>query len=175
MPRSLADGRIKLAALTTEPADPLAPTTTELDAGIGGAQGIGCFVKLDDWTFGPTDSETVNERAVCEEYNTSTYGPSNYEAGMTVFLFFDADTGAIDPVENVLFEAVKAKGSRLWLYQREMGKKESEPWTAADDLFFGAEVVTDNPQRPGETGYIKRRIPMQVQKGYPNAVVAAGV
>jgi len=37
------------------------------------------------------------------------------------------------------------------------------------------EVITDNPQKPTETsGYIKRIIPMQVQKAVLDGVVAAG-
>lgn len=173
MPRSLADGHKKIAILTEEPVDPANPTVLELDGGIGGAAGAGCRILLSDWTLGPTDSDTFNERAVCEDGNANAYGASNYQAGLTAFRYFDELTGVADPVEDALFEALKEKGTRLWIYERETGQDESEAWGAGDEL-FGAEVLTDWPQKPGETGgYIKRRSPMQVQKGYPNITVAA--
>lgn len=175
MPKSLTDGHIKLAALTEKPADPLRPTVTELNAGIGGADGIGDYVLLSDWTFGPTDSEVINERAVSDAGSANAFGMGNYAAGMTVFRYFDATTGVVDETEDILFQTVKVKGSILYLYQRETGQDESEPWTAGDELYFGAEVTTDSPQRPGEGGNIKRRVPLQVSKGYPNCEVAAGV
>lgn len=173
MPRSLADAHKKIAVLTAEPADPENPTAIELAAGIGGAAGAGCRILLADWLFGPTDSDTFNERAVCEDGNASAYGASNYQAGMTVFRYFDETDGTPDPTEDALFEALKVKGARLWIYERETGQPEDEAWTTGDELWFGAEVLADNPQKPSETGgYIKRRSPMQVQKGYPNIAVA---
>lgn len=175
MPRSLADGHIKIAILTEEPVNPEQPTAAELIAGIGGAAGAGGRILLSDWTFGPTDSETFNDRAVAESGNSQAYGASNYQAGMTVFRYFTDVTGQPDATEDALFAAVKTKGSRLWIYERETGQDQSEAWTAADELWFGAEVLVDNPQKPSDAGgYIKRRISMQVQKGYPNATVGAG-
>lgn len=174
MPRSLADGHKKIAILTTKPVNPSAPTVTELNAGIGGAAGAGCRILLSDWTFGPTDSDSFNDRAVCEDGNAEAYGASNYQYGMTVFRYFD-DTGVTDATEDALFAAIKAKGSTIWIYERETGQDESEPWAAGDEVDFGAEVLVDNPQKPSDQGgYIKRRSPGKVQKGYPNVVVAAG-
>lgn len=173
MPRSLADGHKKVAVLTEEPVNPASPTVAELNAGIGGAAGAGCRILLSDWTFGPTDSETFNDRAVCEDGNAENFGASNYQAGMTPFRYFDED-GIPDPTEDALFQATKTKGTRLWIYERETGQDESEAWTADDEIWFGAEVLTDNPQRPSDTGgYIKRRSPMRVQKGYVDIAVAA--
>lgn len=172
MPRSLADGHKKVAVLTTKPVNPAAPTVTELNAGIGGAAGAGCRILLSDWTLGPTDSDTFNERAVCEDGNANAYGASNYQAGMTAFRYFDETTGDPHATEDALFAAAKEKGTTLYIYERETGQDESDPWSSGDEL-FGAEVLTDWPQKPSETGgYIKRRIPMQVQKGYPNIAVA---
>lgn len=174
MTRSLADGHKKIAVLTVEPTDPMAPTVTELNAGIGGAAGAGSHILLSDWTHGPAASETFNDRAVSEKGNANAYGAENYQGGMTVFRRFD-ETGSVDVTADELFQAVKARGSRVWVYEREDGKEESEPWTAGDELWFGAEWLTDLPQRTDTAGYIKRRIDAQVQKGYPDAVVAAGV
>lgn len=173
MPRSLADAHKKIAILTDEPVDPESPTVLELNAGIGGAAGVGCRILLSDWLFGPTDSDTFNERAVCEDGNANAYGASNYQAGFTPFRYFDEVTGEPDPVEDALFEAVKTKGTRLWIYERETGQPESDPWAAGDEIWFGAEVLTDHPQKPGETGgYIKRRTPTQVQRGYVDITAA---
>lgn len=174
MPRSLADAHKKIAVLTDEPVDPSSPTVGELNGGIGGAAGAGCRILLSDWTFTPTDSDAFNERAVCEDGNSEAYGASNYTAGVTAFRYFDESTGEPDAVEDALFEALKTKGSRVWIYERETGQPESDAWAAGDELWFGAEVLNDNPQKPSETGgYIKRRTPMKVQKGYLDAVVAA--
>ena len=174
MPRSLADAHKKIAVLTEEPVDPANPTIVELAAGIGGAAGAGCRILLSDWLFGPTDSDTFNERAVCEDGNANAYGASNFQAGATVFRYFDETTGVADALEDALFEALKTKGTRVWIYERETGQPESDPWAADDELGFGAEVLTDWPQKPSETGgYIKRRSPMQVQKGYVNITAGA--
>lgn len=174
MPRSLADGHIKIAVLTEEPADPRNPTVAELNAGIGGAAGAGCRILLSDWVNGPTDSDTFNDRAVCEPNNVNAFGAENYQGGMTVFRYFDETTGAAVAIEDALYDAVRERGSRLWVYERETGKEESEPWAADDELWFGAEWLTDTPQAPSDRGgYTKRRIPAQVQKGYPNATVKA--
>ncbi len=174
MPRSLADAHKKIAILTVQPVNPAAPTVTELNAGIGGATGVGSRILLSDWTFGPTDSDTFNERAVSEDGNANAYGASNYQCAFTTFRYFNATTGVPLATEDTLFAAGKSKGTRLWVYERETGQKESDAWTAADELSFGAEVLTDHPQKSSETGgYIKRRIPTQVQKGYPNIAAAA--
>ena len=61
MPKVLADGRIKLVALTTAPVDPAAPTVSELDAGID----ISCKVMHSDYSLGPTDSDTMDEKELC--------------------------------------------------------------------------------------------------------------
>ena len=51
MPKSLADGHIKIAILTTAPANLAAPTVAELNAGINAAARI----LASDWMFSPTD------------------------------------------------------------------------------------------------------------------------
>lgn len=173
MPRSLADGHKKVAILTSKPVNPAAPTVLELNAGIGGAAGAGCRILLSDWAFGPTDSDTFNDRAVCEDGNANAYGASNYQCAFTAFRYYDS-SGIADATEDALFAAAMEKGTTLYVYERETGQDEADPWTAADELGFGAEVLTDWPQKPGDTGgYIKRRIPTQVQKGYVNIAVGA--
>lgn len=171
MPRSLADGHEKIIILTEEPNDPEQPTLTELQAGIDAAPNI----LASDWSFSATDSETFSERAVAEESNANAYGVSNYQFGMTVFREFDETTGAADPTADTLFAAVKTKGTRIWVYSRKTGKKSTDALAATDEIRLGAEVLVDNPQEPSDAGgYIKARIPGQVQKAWPNTTVAAG-
>jgi hypothetical protein len=168
--RSLADGHVKLILLTTKPVNPAAPTVSELTAGID----ISCNVLASDFAFGPTDSDKVNEKALCTTGNANSLGPGNYEAGVTFFRYFDTTTGAPDATADAGFIAVKAKGTTVWLYARESGKLATAAIAAAQELYFGAEVVTDSPQKPSDGGgWIKRRVPMEVQNGWEYITVAA--
>ena len=172
MPRSLADGHTKVIILTSKPTDPKAPTVAELTA--VGAIDASCAILSSDFTFGPTDSDKVAEKALCTDGNANALGASNYAAGFTLFRYFDATTKNGSTTEDKAFAAMKTKGTELWIYARKTAKKSTDAVAAADELFFGAWVVTDNAQPPSDQGgYIKVRIPMEVQDGYPNIVVAA--
>lgn len=165
--RVLADGKTKLALLTTEPANPASPTETELTAGID----LSCKVVASDFEFGPTDSETVAEAALCDEGNAEALGRSNYTAAMSLWREY-LEAGGIDPAADAAFEAVKVKGATFWLYGRRTDKPALDAWEAGDEIFFGAEVTNDTPQMQAE-GWLKARVPMKVQKGYPFTEVAA--
>lgn len=172
MPRSLADGHEKIAVLTTKPVNPAAPTIDELNDGIDAA----CAILASDWNFGPTDSDTFSEPAVCEDTNAQSYGRSNGQFGATVFRYFGTSTpGQGDPTADALFAAVKTKGSRVWVYSRKTAKKSTDAWAASDEIRYGAEVLTDTPQEPSDAGgYIKRRVPGQIQAQWPDITAAAG-
>ena len=171
MPKSLADGHTKFTILITEPADPANPTVTELNAGIDAS----CNILASDFTWGAADSDKVAEKALCATNNANSIGASNFTAGITPFRYFDATTGAPDPAADEVFAATKAKGTELWGYARKTGKKSTDPWLAADEIYLGAKVITDEPQPPSDQGgYIKFRVPMEVQEGYPFIAVAAG-
>lgn len=171
MPRSLADGKTKFTVLTTEPANPASPTITELNAGIQAAANI----LASDFTWGAADSDTVAERSLADKNNVNAYAASNYTAGITPFRYFDETTGAPDPTEDALFDAVKEKGTELWCYARRTGKDAGAAWAATDEIYLGAKVITDEPQPPSDLGgYIKFRSPMQVQEAYPFIAAAAG-
>jgi hypothetical protein len=171
MPKSLADGKTKFTVLTAEPADPAAPTITELNAGIQAAANI----LASDFVFGATDSDTVGERSLADKNNVNALSASNYSAGITVFRYFDATTGAVAPAEDTVFAAVKAKGTELWCYARKNGTDATTAWVAADEIYLGAKVITDEPQPPSDLGgYIKYRSPMQVQEAWPFIAAAAG-
>lgn len=171
MPRSLADGRTKLTFLTTKPADPEKPTPTELNAGLD----FSCDVLSSDFTWGATDSDKIAEKALCSTSNANALGASNYQAGITVFRYFDATTGMPDATEDAKFEAVQEKGTTLWGYARRTGKLATDPWASGDEYYLGLEVVTDSPQPPSDLGgYIKYRVPMEPQRGWEFGKVGTG-
>jgi hypothetical protein len=168
MPKSLADGRVKLAILSTKPADPMAPTVEELEAGIDAS----CNVLSSDYTLGATDSDKIAEKPLCQEGNSNAIGASNYQAALTPFRYFD-DQGKAETTEDDVYQALKAKGTRVWLYERHTSKRSTESWAAGDEV-DGFEVITDNPQKPSDMGgYIKRRVSMEVQDAWVGGAVAA--
>lgn len=171
MPRSLADGHTKFTILTVAPADPAAPTATELTAGIDASDNI----LASDFTWGATDSDTVQEKALSTLNNATTPTASNYQGGLTAFRYFD-DTGVSDPTEgDDVFQALKTKGVTLWGYARKTGKLSTEAWAASDEVYLGAEFVTDEAQPPSDQGgFIKWRHPLYIQTAWPNIAVAAG-
>jgi hypothetical protein len=169
MPRSLADGHTKFTILTTSPANPAAPTAAELNGGIDASDRI----LSSDFTFGPTDSDKVNEKSLAATGNANAIAASNYAAGFSPFRYFNASTGAVDPTGDVVFTACKTKGTELWCYARRTGKLASAAWASGDEIFFGADLITDNPQPPSDLGgYIKTHIATEVQTGYSYVAVA---
>lgn len=167
MPLSLADGKTKLAVLSAKPADTSAPTVAELEAGIDAS----CRILSSDYSVGPQASETVDEKPLCVEGNVQALGPSNYSAEFTVFRYFDASgapetSGVEGEIGDALYQAVKSKGSRLWLVERETSRKSTDAW-AADDEVSVYEILIDNPQKPGDQGgYIKKHIVGLVQDAW---------
>lgn len=166
--RSLSDGHIKIAILSSAPANPLLPTTTELNAGIDGST----LVLASDFTFGATDSDKVQEKSLADVNNVNALGASNLQAGMTIFREFTTSTGAPDVTGDALFTATKAKGTTLYIYVRETGKLATAAWASADEI-RGMQVLTDEPQELAtQGGYIKKRIAMEPQTYYGLVAVA---
>ena len=167
--RVLADGKTKFSVLTTKPVNPAAPTATELNAGIDLSQDV----LSSDFTFGAVDSDKIAEKALGDEGNANAIGASNYQAGFTLWRKF-ATAGGFDAAAETGWEALKEKGATVWAYARQMDKDASEAWAATDEIYLGAELITDTPQRTDGTGFIKYRVPAEVQRGYPYIEVAAG-
>ena len=168
MPKTLADARTRISIMTVKPANPRAATVAELTAGIDGS----CRVLKDDYRMSAVASDTVPDTELCSEGNAVTFGASNYEASITPFWYLDED-GKSDALEDVVYQALKEKGTTVWIAERE-GPRYDEAW-AAGDTYELYEVVTDNPQKPSTRGgYIKRTIPLGVQRAYLDGVVAAG-
>ena len=167
MPKTIADARTKLAILTTKPANPAAPTVTELTAGIDAS----CRILYSDYRLSPTASDTIPDRELCAEGNAVVYGASNYEANISPFRYLDED-GKSETLEDVVYQALKVKGTTVWLVERE-GPRYEDAWAAGDDVEV-YEVITDNPQKPSDRGgYIKRVTPLGVQRAWLGATVAA--
>ena len=154
MPRSLADGKTKVTILPTAPADPKKITLTELEAGIDAS----CAILAGDYNVTAATSESVDEKALCQEGNASTWGASNGTMEFTLFLEF-GDNHQLDLTSDAgkAYEAVKHKGTEVYLVQRESSKASTEDWAAGDDYeyFHG---IADHPQHVDRTGYVKRKI-----------------
>lgn len=167
--RSLADAHIKLAVLTSTPANPAVPTAAELTAGIDAS----CKVAKSDFSWTATDSDKVAEAALCDANNVNALGASNFTLALTIFRYFNAGTGVADPTDDALWTAMKNKGTNLWIYPRETGKLYTSAWVATDESYLGGQVLTDSPARPDSAGgYIKRRVPLEAQAMFQNIAVA---
>lgn len=158
--KSLAVGHRKVAVLTSAPANLNAPTTTELNAGIDATARI----MASDWVFGATDSDKVQEKSLADNGNFNALGAGNFQAGMTIFRYYDTVTGQPDATGDALFTATKTKGATLYVYERESGKLATAAWASTDPV-YGMTVLTDEPQAAVDSGdgYIKRRIPLEPQ------------
>lgn len=167
--RVLADGKTKFTVLTTKPVNPAAPTATELNAGLD----LSLDVLSSDFTFGATDSDKVAEKALGSSGNANAIGASNYAAGFTLWRKF-ATAGGFDATAETGWAALKLKGATVWAYARQMDKDAAAAWASTDEIYLGAELTTDTPQRTDGTGFIKYKIPCEVQNGWPFITVAAG-
>ena len=176
MPRSLASGRRRVSILSVAPADLAKPTKAELDAGIMAS----CRILASGYTMGPGTSDTVDEATLCDEQTPKTPTNATWEDGeMTIFRYFDAqgkaETGAAGTPADIgdrVFQAMKIRGTTLWVYDRFTSKKATEEWAEGDEC-RGFEVVTDAWNTGENEGWIKAVVPMLVQKGEINAVVSA--
>lgn len=166
MPLTLADGRTKVAVLTSAPADLTAITEAELTAGIDASGKI----NKPDYRLSPRASDTVPDQPLDNIGNATTFGNTNYEGTCTVLRFLDTD-GTPDATNDTLWAAMKTKGTTLWFVERE-GPLATQAWAAADE-YEVYEVVTDEPQKPQTmAGYIKRVIPLGVQDHQTGTVAA---
>lgn len=167
MPKTLADARTRVALLTSAPATLASIPVATLTAGIDAS----CKVLKSDYRLSATASDTVPDTELCSEGNAVTFGASNYEGSMSPFWYLDAN-GQPVALENTVWLALREKGSRLWVVERE-GPRYDTAWTIGDkyEVF---EVITDNPQKPSDrAGYIKRVVPLGVQNAELDGTVVA--
>jgi hypothetical protein len=162
----IGDGKTKFSILLTKPLNAAAPTVSELNAGIDAS-----FKILgSDFAWSAADSTSISETPLGAELESTVPGRSTYTAGITLWRYF-ALAGGADATEDTLFEALKAKGVTFWAYARETDKDAALPWASGDEIYLGGEVVNDLPQRLDGTGFIKRRVPLMIQRGYNNIKV----
>ena len=158
MPKTIAEERIKLVALTTKPADPRNPKVSELAAG----KDLSCSVLFSDFRLSPTASDTVSEPALCEGGNSSVPTKSNFEGNVSIFRFIDPLTGAPITAEDFAWSLTKEKGTELHLYKR-IGPRFNSAWAADQDVEYYP-AITDEPQDPPVFGgNIKKVVPLLVQ------------
>lgn len=166
--KTLADGRTRWILLTTKPTDPNAVTLTEALAGLN----VSCDVAKSGSRISATGSDSVSDPPLCSSTNAQAFGASNYEGSIAPFWYLDAD-GLYDSSDNAAMEAVKAKGTTLWLLEIEGPVATAE--TVAGEQYELFEVLTDNPQKPTETNtYVKRNVPLAVQQAWKGVIAAAG-
>lgn len=166
--KSLADGHTKLAVLPTAPADPDGITLAELTAALDAS----CRIAKNGYSLGPTASETFADPALCEDVNSNTWGASNFESSIPVFRYYDDVTQQVDELGDEVYQALKEKGTEVWLVERESLKKSTDPWEAGDVVSV-YRALLDNPQKPSDrTGYIKNVIAPAIQEGHLDVVVA---
>ena len=110
-------------------ADPENPTVAELNAGTN----ISCAI-VAGYTLGFTDSDTNDERSICDEGNVQTRGFANYEASLS---FFRAPLAATDPDSLVYDAARDIFKSELhvsgFLVSRQ-GKKAGQAYVVGDNV-----------------------------------------
>lgn len=162
----LADKRIGLWQLPTKPANPASPTIAEIAAGVN----VACKVFKADTYLRATDSATINDPLLCGGA-ASAFGESAYEGRLAVARFLDS-AGIPVEEEDVLWEAVREKGTTLWFAHRAGPVWDAAP--AAKQEFSIFEVITDNAQAPQTyDSYIKKIVPLAVQNAWLDRVLAA--
>lgn len=169
-PRTLAAENRKLAILVTRPANPAAPTVTELTAGIDAS----CRLAASDTRLSATDSETINDGAICEGASAKVLGSSNYEGRLAPFRIFDPeDLGRADTEGDKVFQTLKTKGVPVWVVERHTGLRHDVDWKAGQEVSV-YEFTPDNWQNPSDqgAGWNKRVIPGTVNTAWLNAAVA---
>lgn len=165
MPRSLADGHIRLAILNTQPAIPERPTKAELDAGVDAS----CAILASDFQWGATTSERITgQEPLCAVNTQEGLGKSVFNATLTAFRYFDSSDEAETAGQDATFQLLKEKGATLWIYARNTSKLSTDDWETEDEIYLGGEVITDEPQRPTDAGgYIRYTVPLLFQQAWP--------
>jgi len=166
--KTLADGKKRITATTTKPANEGAPTAIELNAGIN----ISCNVLDSDFNWTNTDSATFDEKPACATGQVLALGASNYDLALTYIREYLEAGGPDVAGEDKGYQAVKTKGSVVWIYVRETDKESDEAWAAGDEIYLGGRVQSDSPARVNNDGNIKRRIKFLPQRLFENIAAA---
>lgn len=156
--RTLASGRKKWMVLTAKPANPSAMTASDLSAAIN----VGDKATRDGSFIRATPSNTIDSTHFNSEAQSQVFGESNYNAQIEPYQYRDASTGKLDGTDNALHAAFATKGTTLYIWERK-GPKEPVAAASGDDYTL-YEVLTDAPQEPDATGYMRDVVPLAVQQ-----------
>jgi hypothetical protein len=148
-----ADGKKKFTLLLTKPAG-ATPTAAELNAG----KDISCAVLDSDANWTNTASDRFNEKPACTTGNSQALGAANYDTALTFLREYLVGGGIDSAALDSGYQAVKTRGTTVWIYLRETDKLSTAPWAIGDEIHLGGEVVSDAPTRVNNDGNIKRRI-----------------
>lgn len=162
----LAEERVALWLLPTKPANPAKVTIAELAAG----KNVSCRVFADGTYLRPTSSDSVNRPLLCGG-NSQGLGKSNYEGQIDAARFLDSAGHAIEE-EDLLWDAIREKGTECWFAWRVGPKWDAAP--ATDDEVSVFQTLTDNPQDPQAfNDYVEKIVPLAVTQAWLNQVLAA--
>lgn len=163
-----ADGKKKFSLLVTKPAGRV-PTVAELNAG----KDISCSVLDSDANWSPAASDRFNEKPACTKGNSQALGAGNFDTALT-FLREYLDAGGADVAGlDAGYQAVRTRGTTVWIYLRESDRDSTEPWATGDIIDLGGEVVSDAPMRVNNDGNLKRRVEFLPQNMIVEEPVAA--
>lgn len=139
----LSQGRTSIYILTTPPADPAAPTLTELNAGVVAS----CYFY--GGTFPSTGEQNKGERPrkVCHKVVPEALGSVRFTIE-TVQYSHDPQADDAAPANAV--RTALAEDAEVWIYDR-MGKDAETAALAADDVLRGHNVDA-GVQNWGQTG-----------------------
>lgn len=134
--------------------DPLAPTAAELNDQFefdtneaGMVFNISCAIVDGTDTANRTESDTNDERTICDEAGVENPTFAQYEVSLDAFRDEDVDD---EGVFNLFFDLFKGVDRPFYIYKR-LGKPNTSPFAIGDDVhIFG--VNTDLPNDLAEDG-----------------------
>ncbi|GAA1453474.1 hypothetical protein ACFP47_09225 [Nesterenkonia lacusekhoensis] len=173
--RVLAMGKIKFAVLTTAPANPEAPTATELNEGIDAS----CLIRTADFNFSAQASTTQDVTLLCQKNQANAPTQKQHQSEFTYDLYFDEDGRSVPPAgeisaedQHALHAALREYNEEIYVYARETSKDSAELWEAGDEIYMGGSFLTDVPQRQNGDDFIKRHAVLLPQIVHDNIEVA---
>lgn len=168
MPKTLADGRIRVTVMTLKPANPRKPTVAELAAG----KVISRKIMKSDYKLGATGDAEITETELCNKGAGKAFGETSYEGSVTPFRYLDPTTGKPITQEDDAWALLKTKGTELWFAEREGPDHDDADAEGQEvDVYH---VVTSTPQKPSSReGYIKRTVQLGVLAAYEGSTIGA--
>lgn len=116
-----------------------APTTAELNAGLD----VQCLVSMNNFVFGVTGVNTIDDPALCSGSNDQAPGKKTYEVAMDFYRF---DT----PEADVAYNTFTDSGIQGYFVRR-IGKNHEAPFVAGD-VVEAVQVVSGPPMPQTPSG-----------------------